>query len=478
MSTIQEEARAKLGLDISEWEAKLRGAQAATDSFFRRISTIATLGMGSFGLSEFKQFIDGVMNRSRDLKNVSSNIGASVETIQGWARMMRKAGWDTEFATDKLGKLSEQLGGARSGDKSALQKFKAVGIDLESAKWKAASLETVLRGLINYISNEGDKQIRGSRFEDLFGRSTSEGAFAAAQGLGEFERNVRHWGNLTTEQNEQVAMGRAIWRGLWQDIIDGAAKATASLMNWDSIVKNTKNIPSPYSRFITSKSVPEVYGPPIPAGQRPPSDDDLKKSNDLDNKLSEARDKRLKANEDALKTEKRLFKEAEYLDRLSMNFDETSNTWKELQIDRENKLAEAEKLSIERQAKNVELRKQKTDAEQALYKSAEDLAYRQTDRWHFTLEDVAGWKGGNRWRQQSGMRARAVQQLEAASRNQASMGYGWNADALMQRADYLRGTISALKSDERAPFADAAQSLNEISAKLDVLEQKLTPARK
>lgn len=172
---------AKLGLDTSEYEKGLEGAESKGANFGAGLKTAA--GVTAAGIATVtaatvasaKAFISGaadVATYGDNIDKTSQRLGISAEKYQEWDYAMQIAGTSMDNMQMGMKTLTNQLDNAKNGSEDAIAKFEALGISMEDLA--TMSREEVFEAAIYGFQNMSDSVERAALANDLFGRSGQE----------------------------------------------------------------------------------------------------------------------------------------------------------------------------------------------------------------------------------------------------------------------------------------------------------------
>ena len=176
---------AKLGLDSSEYDKGLEGAERSASGFGDKLKTglgaaagvataaIATTTAATIGAA--KAFIGGASDVAMygdEIDKTSQKIGLSAESYQEWDYVMQIAGTSMSNMTIGMKTLTNQLDNAKNGSEDAISKFEALGITMEDIQ--SMSREELFEKTIEGFQGMAESTERAALANDLFGRSGQE----------------------------------------------------------------------------------------------------------------------------------------------------------------------------------------------------------------------------------------------------------------------------------------------------------------
>lgn len=176
---------AKLGLDTTEYNEGLEGAEKAGSSFGANLKKGigVAAGVTAAGITAVtgatvagtKAFVDGateVAAYGDNIDKTSQRLGIGVEKFQEWDYVMNIAGTSMNNMQMGMKTLTNQLDAARSGSEDAQAKFAALGLSMEDIQ--NMSREEVFEAAIYGFQGMADSTERAALANDLFGRSGQE----------------------------------------------------------------------------------------------------------------------------------------------------------------------------------------------------------------------------------------------------------------------------------------------------------------
>lgn len=132
--------------------------------------TGAAAGLGlaaAVGVGIGVEVIASAVEYGKALKNVSDQLGITVEDLQAYEKLARDADVTTEQLTSAFGEFASNLGKAKQGGQEQSKIFKALGIDIKNFASAGDALPTV----IDRISQIKDPAQRAAIETRLFGES-------------------------------------------------------------------------------------------------------------------------------------------------------------------------------------------------------------------------------------------------------------------------------------------------------------------
>lgn len=172
---------AKLGLDTSEYEKGLEGAESKGAKFGAGLKAAAGVTAGvitataAATVASAKAFVSGaaeVATYGDNIDKTSQRLGISAEKYQEWDYAMQIAGTSMDNMQMGMKTLTNQLDSAKNGSADAIAKFEALGISMEDLA--TMSREEVFEAAIYGFQNMADSTERAALANDLFGRSGQE----------------------------------------------------------------------------------------------------------------------------------------------------------------------------------------------------------------------------------------------------------------------------------------------------------------
>jgi len=149
---------ARMGLDVSEFEAGIGGAQKTLSKFQGAINSV----VGAFGVGRMAAFVKGAGDMAEQILNTSDSLDVGTDFLQDWNRTADLAGIGAERATLAIEKLSQKIGeGAES-----FAKYKIALADSGGMR----STEAVLRDVAALINSTKDGSERAAIAVEFFGK--------------------------------------------------------------------------------------------------------------------------------------------------------------------------------------------------------------------------------------------------------------------------------------------------------------------
>lgn len=459
----------KLGLDITEFERNIKAA----DSGFRAFTKRLTLGMGAgFGLFSLAQGILSLSNAAKKLRDTASNVGLSVEIVQGWTRMARGAGAEGEQAVAALNKFAAQLGAARSGNAEAAKLFDKLGIGLEDTAGNARNTSSVLSDLLDNLRDVKDPAQRARIAMEAFGESGVKMAAGLAKGSAELKRLSSSMANLST--TDALAISKAT------DMLQAAKEGTVNIFS-----KALVGLKGVYSM---------MFGGPMGFAGHITDLGSTQLASDLGTEYKPAGKGLSKAQQAVLEKQQEQFKQAQFnasstagkirvseaeLRKMDSKIQKMpAGSFERQQAEGEYRIKYAEygKLVSQFKKEDADMMQKRSQAE----RSMSDAQTTISDRYKFSLDEVAGGRPirGNPFVNRQIFAARRVKFLEGLAQNAAGQGNFGLAESLGDRALNLRSGIQALRSDERFPMESAYREIENSRKILDEINKKLSDLSK
>ena len=176
---------AKLGLDTSEYDKGLQGAEKSASNFGANlkkgigvaagVSAAAITATTAATVAGTKAFVSGVSDVAKygdNIEKTSQKLGIGVEKFQEWDYVMNIAGTSMNNMTIGMKTMTNQLDNAKNGSKDAIAKFQALGLSLDDIQ--NMSREEVFEAAIYGFQGMAESTERAALANDLFGRSGQE----------------------------------------------------------------------------------------------------------------------------------------------------------------------------------------------------------------------------------------------------------------------------------------------------------------
>lgn len=176
---------AKIGLDTSEYDKGLEGAEKSTASFGDKLKKgigvaagVATAAIGAMkaatvaGAKAFVQSAKSVSEYGDNIDKQSQRLGISAEKFQELDYVMNIAGTSMDNMSMGMKTMTNQLDAAKKGNTDAIEAFKQLGISMEDIQ--TMSREDLFEKSILGFQNLEDSTGRAALANKLFGRSGQE----------------------------------------------------------------------------------------------------------------------------------------------------------------------------------------------------------------------------------------------------------------------------------------------------------------
>lgn len=181
---------AKLGLDASDFNAKLQGARARLTGMQKALGAI---GVG-VGVSAAVRGLDVLLAKVDDIGDKADALGVSTDFFQQFTLGARRAGLDAADAEKALEKLNLKIGEARTKGGEAADQFRRFGVAIVDASGDALPLETIVDKAADRMAEIKDPTQRARMAFELFGKGAQRLAPLLAQGaegLRKFKEQAR-----------------------------------------------------------------------------------------------------------------------------------------------------------------------------------------------------------------------------------------------------------------------------------------------
>ncbi len=161
-----------------------------------KMAVTALAAIGTAALTAGKKLYDMATDTAAagdKVDKASQKVGLSAEAYQKWDYAMNLAGTSMDTCKNGLKKLTDTIDDANTGNKTAIERFKRLGISVDDLKGK--SREDIFGMTITALQNVSDETERAALANDIFGKSGSElapllnqGAEATTKALQEAEK--------------------------------------------------------------------------------------------------------------------------------------------------------------------------------------------------------------------------------------------------------------------------------------------------
>lgn len=229
---------AKIGLDTSEYDKGLEGAEKSTASFGDKLKKgigvaagVATAAIGATTAATVagaKAFVDSAKSVSEYGDNIdkqSQRLGISAEKFQELDYVMNIAGTSMNNMSMGMKTMTNQLDAAKKGNTDAIEAFKQLGISMDDIK--NMSREELFEKSILGFQNLEDSTGRAALANKLFGRSGQE---------------LQPLFNMTNEEtSELIAKSREYGMVMSSESVKASANFKDSLTTLQNTMTGLKN---------------------------------------------------------------------------------------------------------------------------------------------------------------------------------------------------------------------------------------------
>lgn len=176
---------AVLGLDTSQYDEGLKGAESSANSFGATLSqglgVAASVGAAAItatttavvaGSAAFVKGVNDVASYGDMVDKTSQKLGLSTQSFQEWDYVLNIAGTSMQNVQMGLKTLTNQIDEAKNGSADAQAKFAALGISMEDLE--TMSREEIFEAAIYGFQGMAESTERAALANDLFGRSGQE----------------------------------------------------------------------------------------------------------------------------------------------------------------------------------------------------------------------------------------------------------------------------------------------------------------
>lgn len=153
-------------------------------------------------------FTKDVIDSADNLNDMAKKAGESVETISRLGYAASQSGSNLEGLATGLKLLAKNAAEAASGSKSALEPFKAIGVDVENASGKLKGQEQLLLELAEAFSQYEDGAAKSAVAQQIFGKSGEDlipFLNQGAKGIKELEAEADRLGITISSKTAQAA---------------------------------------------------------------------------------------------------------------------------------------------------------------------------------------------------------------------------------------------------------------------------------
>ena len=176
---------AKLGLDTTEYEKELDGAEKSASNFGANlkkgigvaagVTTAAITATTAATVAGAKAFVDGASDVAAygdEIEKQSQKLGLSISKYQEFDYVLNIAGTSMSNMSTGMKTMTNKLDEAKNGSESALAMFEALGMSFEDLQ--NMTREEVFENAIYGFQNLEESTERAALANDLFGKSGQE----------------------------------------------------------------------------------------------------------------------------------------------------------------------------------------------------------------------------------------------------------------------------------------------------------------
>ena len=165
---------AQLKSDMAESKRLVRDATGdMKEAFEEAKKALETIGVGLSFAELTRQFLE-LAESVRAIGESSERLGMTAEQFQQMSYSMKLAGGDADKTQMAIGKLDMLIGQAAGGTQTAIDKFRALGVEYKNADGSMRDAWSVMQDLAQVFSSHADGSAKAAWAMEIFGRSGRE----------------------------------------------------------------------------------------------------------------------------------------------------------------------------------------------------------------------------------------------------------------------------------------------------------------
>lgn len=166
------EVLARFGIEVDD--GKIKNADKAISGLSGKIRDMATLVGGAAIVGGLKSMLGEIVDLGGGLTDTSAKLGIGTGDLQRWQFAAQQTGVEAGALNGALTKFTRTIGEAASGNATAGDAFKALGIDVKNASGETRSSTDLMLSAADGLSKITDPAARARAAIDLFGKSGAD----------------------------------------------------------------------------------------------------------------------------------------------------------------------------------------------------------------------------------------------------------------------------------------------------------------
>lgn len=166
------EVLARFGIEVDD--GKLKAADKGIGSLAGKLRDMATLVGGAAIVGGLRNVIGEVVDLGGQLTDTSAKLGIGTGDLQRWQFAAQQTGVEAGALNGALTKFTRTIGEAATGNKTAEDAFKALGVSVKDSQGNVGSSTELMLGAAQGLSEIQDPALRAKAAIDLFGKSGAD----------------------------------------------------------------------------------------------------------------------------------------------------------------------------------------------------------------------------------------------------------------------------------------------------------------
>ena len=163
---------AKLRSELDKVKKELSGMKGAVASVNETLKTAGKLAAGAFSVGAIAGYIGRINGAADALNDLSSKLGASAASLATIQLAAQQSGGSVEGVTTAIGAMTNKLGEAANGSKSAAQAFQKLGLD--AGKLAGMRSDEAFQQIADSLSKVENQYQRSALAQDIFGKGAKD----------------------------------------------------------------------------------------------------------------------------------------------------------------------------------------------------------------------------------------------------------------------------------------------------------------
>lgn len=163
---------AKLRSEIDKVKKELGGIKGAVSSVNNTLKMAGKLAAGAFSVGAIAGFIGRVNSAADSLNDLSDKLNASAANLSVIQLAAQQSGGSVEGVTVAFGAMTNKIGEAVSGNKTAIAAFEKLG--LSANKLAEMRTDQAFQAIADATSKVGNQFERASAAQDIFGKGARD----------------------------------------------------------------------------------------------------------------------------------------------------------------------------------------------------------------------------------------------------------------------------------------------------------------